>query len=235
MTRWPSRCAISASLAARRRRSASLQTLDACGLGARAAGRYPHEFSGGQRQRIGIARALIVRPQLHRRGRAGIRARRVDPGADRQPAAGPEGRVRADLSVHLPRPGRGAPHGGPGGGHVSRPAGGNGARRRSSMPGRSIPTRSFCCAPCPIPDTEAEAARLARRPSAAPEAEISSGGCPFVARCPMAQRPICAEEDPPLATRSGSHLVACHFADGQRRSPPPQPGIDTAHPFGATA
>jgi len=34
------------------------------GLPAAALGRYPHEFSGGQRQRIGIARALVLAPEL---------------------------------------------------------------------------------------------------------------------------------------------------------------------------
>ncbi|MFO7772665.1 MAG: dipeptide ABC transporter ATP-binding protein [Dehalococcoidia bacterium] len=40
------------------------ELLQAVGLGASMANRYPHEFSGGQRQRIGVARALAVRPAL---------------------------------------------------------------------------------------------------------------------------------------------------------------------------
>ena len=38
--------------------------LDAVGLRAADAGKYPHEFSGGQRQRIAIARALVTHPKL---------------------------------------------------------------------------------------------------------------------------------------------------------------------------
>ena len=40
------------------------RVLDLVGLVKEHAGRYPHEFSGGQRQRIGIARAIILNPEL---------------------------------------------------------------------------------------------------------------------------------------------------------------------------
>ncbi|MEO8757012.1 MAG: oligopeptide/dipeptide ABC transporter ATP-binding protein [Devosia sp.] len=46
------------------RRQRIIESLDAVGLDASFAGRYPHELSGGQRQRVGIARAILPVPSI---------------------------------------------------------------------------------------------------------------------------------------------------------------------------
>ncbi len=40
------------------------EVLEMVGLVREHAGRYPHEFSGGQRQRIGVARSVVMNPEL---------------------------------------------------------------------------------------------------------------------------------------------------------------------------
>jgi oligopeptide transport system ATP-binding protein len=49
---------------AREHRSQVTQMLERVGLGAELLPRYPHQLSGGQAQRVGVARALMLGPQL---------------------------------------------------------------------------------------------------------------------------------------------------------------------------
>ena len=108
-------------------------------------------------RRRACARALAEADRLRR---AGVGARRLDPGADPQPAAQPAARLQPDLRLHLARPLRAPADRRPDRGHVPRPASSRSATASRSTSIRSIHTRPRCSRPFP-----------ARRPAAA------SGSC----------------------------------------------------------
>ncbi len=64
------------------RREMVTELMEMVGLDRRHLSRYPHSFSGGQRQRIGIAPRPGAATRHGDLRRAGLGARRVDPGPD---------------------------------------------------------------------------------------------------------------------------------------------------------
>ena len=184
--------------------------LDEVGLPATAAERFPHEFSGGQRQRIGIARALVLAPDLIV--------------AD-EPVSALDVSVQAQillLLAELKKRRRLAFV------FVSHDLGvvRHFCERTVVMYlGRIIesgPTGALFDAPrhpytqllrgaSPVPDPDAP--RAQRIPEGEPPSPVAPPpGCHFNPRCPLATS-ICRETAPLLRDLGGGRTVACHHAN----------------------
>ena len=203
------------------RDAAVLEMLERVGLAAR--GRRPLPAPVLRRPAPAHRPRALARPaaEVHRRGRAGLGARRVDPVAGAEPPRRAEARVRPHVPLRRPRPRRRRLHLRPDRGHVPREdrraVDGRGPLRPAAPPlhaGAALgePGARSRAASSGASSSPATCRARSTRPPAAASARA--------ARSRSRSAPRSSRRSPSTAAR---HLAACHFAgtsiaDGSARA-----------------